>query len=154
MEDKENQLRSYIQKNKIQAEHIHLDAICHSVQDAAQAVEESEDHIIKNVCMLGDNQELIVAIVMGADRASTSRVSKALQIPRPRIADEEEVLAHSGYPAGGVPSFGFDATFIVDPKVMEHDYVYTGGGSPYSLVKIETNELVQANKGYVVRARK
>lgn len=104
--------------------------------------------------MMDQNGNLIVAIVKGEDRASTSRVSKALNIARPRLATENEVLEGTGYPAGGVPSFGYRAEFLIDPRVTELTYVFTGGGSPNSLVKITVEDLLKVNKGIVVRIRK
>jgi prolyl-tRNA editing enzyme YbaK/EbsC (Cys-tRNA(Pro) deacylase) len=37
---------------------------------------------------------------------------------------------------------------------MEKDFVYTGGGSEYSLVRISPAELVRANSAQVVNIRK
>ena len=104
--------------------------------------------------MIDSNDQLIVAIVKGEDNASTSRVAKALTIERPRLATPEEILQKTGYPCGGTPSFGFDAIFLIDPRVMEKETIYTGGGSEQSLVKINTSELLKANQGTVVRIRR
>ena len=97
---------------------------------------------------------VIVAIVKGEDRASTSRVGKALGVEKPRVASPDEGLAMTGFPVGGTPGFGFDARFLVDPRVLEKELVYTGGGSECSLVRMSPRELVRANKGKVVRVRK
>ena len=43
--------------------------------------------------------------------------------------------------------------FLIDPKVMERELVFTGGGSETSLVKITTEELVRANQGTILRIR-
>lgn len=150
----EEKLKDYMEKENINAEHLHFDKICHSVAEAADAVGANPDDFVKNICMVNDEGDLIVAIVKGEDRASTSRVGKALKIQRPTIATEDEILEKTGYPCGGVPSFGYDATFIVDPKVMEKESVYSGGGSEYSLVKIKSQELLEKNNGLVLRARK
>ncbi|MBM7583486.1 prolyl-tRNA editing enzyme YbaK/EbsC (Cys-tRNA(Pro) deacylase) [Bacillus pakistanensis] len=150
----ELKVKEYIESTKIEAEHITLKQSCHSVSDAVEAIGVSENEVVKNICMIDQNGRFIVAIVRGGDRASTSRVGKALEIERPRLADEDEVLKYTGYPAGGVPSFGFDAEFVIDQKVTEMDTVYTGGGSPYSLVKIMVEDLLRINKGKVIRARK
>ena len=66
----------------------------------------------------------------------------------------EEILKKTGYPCGGTPSFGYNAEFLIDPKVMEKEIVYTGGGSENSLVKILTKELQKSNNGKIVRVRK
>ncbi|HHY93244.1 MAG TPA: hypothetical protein GX511_07875, partial [Firmicutes bacterium] len=58
------------------------------------------------------------------------------------------------YPCGGVPSFGFSARFLIDPKVLEKEWVLTGGGSERSLIRIAPAELVTLSGGQVVRIRK
>ncbi|RAP23909.1 hypothetical protein C2W64_02985 [Brevibacillus laterosporus] len=150
----ELKIKEYLHSTNADAEHFILNQSCHTVQDAAKAVNVSINDVVKNICMIDQNGNVIVAIVRGEDRASTSRVSKALHIERPRLADEKEVLEGTGYPAGGVPSFGFDATFLIDPRVMELNYVFTGGGSPHSLVKMKVEDLLKLNRGKNVRVRK
>ncbi|MEH6944572.1 aminoacyl-tRNA deacylase [Bacillus sp. JJ722] len=147
-------IKEYLNETKINAEHLILNESCHSIEEAAKAVNACKEDFAKNICMMDQNNNLIVAIVKGKDRASTSRVSKALNIPRPRLATKTEVLEGTGYPTGGVPSFGYRAKFLIDPRVTELTYIFTGGGSPNSLVKITVENLLKANKGLVVRIRK
>ncbi|MET3728493.1 prolyl-tRNA editing enzyme YbaK/EbsC (Cys-tRNA(Pro) deacylase) [Fictibacillus halophilus] len=154
MEHYHRAINSFIIENHLDANHIVLMESCHSVQDAAKAINGSENDFVKNICLLDTNEQLILAIVKGEDRVSTTRVGKALNIERPRLATEDEILALTGFPAGGVPSFGFKATFLVDPNVTQLPYIYTGGGSPCSLIRIETISMLQANSGQVVRIRK
>lgn len=150
----EKKLKDYMINNSVAADHLHFDKICHSVQEAADAAGATPDDLVKNICMVDDKGNLIVAIVKGEDRVSTSRVGKALKIERPRIATEEEILEKTGFPCGGVPSFGYHATFIVDPRVMEKEYVYSGGGSEYSLVRMSSQELTRVNSAIITRVRK
>ncbi len=152
--DYKAKLREYIDLNNLQAEHFEFEASCHTVEEAAKAVNASIDELVKNVCLISEDGRLIVAIVKGEDRVSTSRVGKILNTERPRLANADEILRYTGYPAGGVPSFGYPAIFLIDTKVTESAHVYTGGGTPNSLVKISTAELLKANKGQVVRVRK
>src|SRR5690554_2488177 len=152
--DYKAKIREYIEQNKLQAEHFEFATSCHTVEEAAKAVNASIDELVKNVCLISEDGHLIVAIVKGEDRVSTSRVGKILQIERPRLATADEILRYTGYPAGGVPSFGYPAVFLIDTKVTESAYVYTGGGTTNSLVKISTTELLRANQGQVVRVRK
>jgi Cys-tRNA(Pro)/Cys-tRNA(Cys) deacylase len=49
---------------------------------------------------------------------------------------QTEILELTGVPVGGVPYFGFKSVFLVDPKVAAQTYIFTGGGSPQSLLKI------------------
>lgn len=150
----EEKLKIYIIQNNIQAEQLVFNESCHSVEEAANVVGTSPDNFVKNICMIDNNNNLIVAIVKGEHRASTSRIGKVLNIDTPRTANENEILEKTGFPCGGVPSFGYKATFIIDSKVMEKEFVYTGGGSPHSLVKISTKELQSINKALILRIRK
>ena len=154
MNQYEEKLKKFLQDSNIQGEHFSFNQSCHSVEDAAKAANANTDDFVKNICMIDSNGNLIVAIVKGEDRASTSRVAKALNIERPRTATPDEILQKTGYPCGGTPSFGYDAKFLIDSRVMEKDIVFTGGGSEKSLVKISTKELQKANKGKIVRVRK
>ncbi|MDA3903742.1 MAG: YbaK/EbsC family protein [Desulfuromusa sp.] len=154
MKQYENKLKQYLEQTTNDAEHLSFDQSCHSVTQAAEAVGGNPDDLVKNICMIDSNQNMIVAIVKGDHRASTSRVAKALKIDRPRTATPEEILECTGFPCGGTPSFGFSARFLVDPKVLDKKVVYTGGGSETSLVRISSESLLDLNQGKVVRVRK
>ena len=149
-----HKLGQFIAANNIEAEQLFFDQSCHSVAEAAAAVGTGPENLVKNICMTDTHGRVIVAIVKGEDRASTSRVAKALQTDRVRTMTPDEMLAATGYPCGGTPSFGFAATFLIDPRVMRADEVYTGGGSETALVRVSTQALLRANAGTVARVRK
>ncbi len=121
----------------------------HSVAEAVGAVPED---FVKSICMIGPDG-LIVAIVKGEHRASTKRVSKALGIERPRIAEPDEMMELTGYPVGGTPAFGYEATFLMDSKVLEKEKVYSGGGSTNALTYMSTEEMLSVNNAKVARLR-
>ncbi|MFQ6094564.1 MAG: aminoacyl-tRNA deacylase [Candidatus Bathyarchaeia archaeon] len=154
MNEYEEKLKLFMRDHNVRGEHLSFEQSCHSVKEAARAANANIEDFVKNICMIDSEGNLIVAIVKGEDRASTSRVAKALNIDRPRIATPEEILEKTGYPCGGVPSFGYEAIFLVDPRVMEKEILYTSGGSENSLVKISAKELQRANNGRIVRIRK
>ena len=147
-------LKKYIEDHHIACEHLVFSQRCHSVAEAAGAAGVTPQDFIKNICLMDSSGSLVVAIVKGEDRASTSRVARALKAEGARIATPEEMLEKSGYPCGGTPSFGYPARFLIDEKVLRMEVVYTGGGSEYSLVKIRPADLMKANQGEVVRIRK
>jgi len=150
----ENKLITYLKENNSDAELLIFDKSCHSVEEAANTAKVDPTNFIKSICMIDSKEDLIVAIVKGEDRASTGRVSKSLNIDRPRVATPEEMIKKTGYPCGGTPPFGYQAIFLIDPKVMEKGIVYGGGGSEYSLVRVKTSELLRLNNGKVVRVSK
>lgn len=151
--DYDEKLRAYIQENAIDAEVISFQQSTHSVAEAAEAVGADPKDFVKSICMIGPDGGLIVAIVKGEHRASTKRVSKALGFERPRIAEPDEMLALTGYPVGGTPAFGYEATFLMDPKVLEKEKVYSGGGSTKALTYMSTEEMQRVNGAKVVRLR-
>ena len=150
----DEKLIRYIRENTIEAEHLCFDCSCHSVAEAAKAVGGVPEDLVKNICMIDSLGAIVVAIVKGNDRVSTSRVAGHLGVDAVRTARADEILDRTGYPVGGTPSFGYPATFLIDPKVMEKEIVYSGGGTPNSLVKITPARIVAANGGAVVRIRK
>lgn len=150
----ETRLKEYIKEHQITAEHSTYTESCHSVEEAAQAAETTPDHLIKSIAMKDDQNKTIIAIVSGTDRASTKRVAQALAIKRPHIAEPNDILIVTGYPCGGTPPFGYPAIFLIDENVMKKEYIYAGGGSISSLIKITPSELQKANHGQIARIRK
>lgn len=150
----EQKLIHYINEQKIDGEHLHFEQSCHSIKEAAEAAQAAPSDFVKNVCMIDEDSRLIVAIVKGEDNASSKRVAKALNINRPRLASPEEILEKTGFPCGGTPSFGYEAIFIVDPKVLESTFIFTGGGSECSLVKISPESMLKANQALIERVRR
>jgi|SRR3989344_135634 len=150
----EDKLKWYIDENNIKAEHLSFKQSCHSVEEAALTANANSDDFVKNICLITSSDNLVVAIVKGEDRVSTTNVAKALNSEKIRVATPEEILQRTGYPCGGTPSFGYPAMFLIDPRVMEKEMVYSGGGSENSLIKIAAEELQKANNGRIVRIRK
>lgn len=147
-------LNDYIEENGIEAEQLVFKQSTHSVADAAIAAQAQAEDFVKNICLVDNEGRLIVAIVKGEDRVSTKRVARALEIERPRQATVEEIQELTGYPIGGVPSFSYEAIFLIDERVMDKDIIYTGGGNDHSLVKISPENLIKSNNGLISRIRK
>ncbi len=154
MNEYEEKLNAFMQANGIEGVFLSFQESCHTAAEAASAAGVTPQDIVKSICMLDANDDLIVAIVRGDDRASTSRVAKGLGTERPRTAEPDAILDKTGYPCGGTPAFGYLARFLVDPRVVERKEVYAGGGSDKSLVRISPRELQKANQAEVVRVRK
>ncbi|MFB3889240.1 MAG: aminoacyl-tRNA deacylase [Candidatus Bathyarchaeia archaeon] len=154
MDDYGEKLRRFMEENHVTAEHIHFQGSVHTVEDACREANAEPDDFIKTICVITGDGKVIGAIVLGSDRVSSERIAKALRIGRPRIATPNEALDKTGYPVGGTPPFGYEASFLIDPKVMEKKVVYAGGGSPNALVRIAPAEVWRVNGGTVARIRK
>lgn len=145
-------LAAWLAEAKVDAEHRTFDVSTHSVAEAAAAVDASAEDFVKSICMLAEDGRFVVAIVKGEDRASTAHVAEVLGAVV-RLARPDEMLARTGYPAGGTPPFGFEAIFLVDERVMERARVWGGGGSDRALVHVAPGEMLRANRGRVARVR-
>jgi len=150
----EETLKAYMQEKNVPGEHLVFNQSTRSVAEAAEAAGVTPQDFVKNICMIDSNGSFIVGIVKGEDRVSTSRVARHLGVAGVHIATPEQILKRTGYPCGGTPSYGYEARFLIDERVLQKEVVYTGGGSVNSLVKIRSTELVKANQGQVVRIRK
>jgi Cys-tRNA(Pro)/Cys-tRNA(Cys) deacylase len=153
MEDYEEKLKRVMKERGVRGEHLHFGKSVHTVEDACREAKAKPDDLVKTICMMTNNGKLVGALVLGSDRASTERVAKALNIERPHVATPEEA-EKTGYLIGGTPPFGYEATFLIDPKVMDKDTVYVGGGTPNALVRISSKEVQRINHGIIARIRK
>jgi Cys-tRNA(Pro)/Cys-tRNA(Cys) deacylase len=149
MKELEERIIQYIHQRQMDAQHLRFNVSCHSVAEAAAAVGAREDELVKNICLLGPDGELAVAILRGSDRVDTRKAAQVLGLKKTRMATAEEILARTGFPCGGTPSFGFEAVFLMDEKVFLMPLAYTGGGSGMSLVKSTPQELRRANNAII-----
>lgn len=151
----EAKLKDAISRLEIQAEHRHFPQSCHSVADAAAAVGAPVDDFVKNVGLSDSSGALVICIVKGEDKADLEAAARIAGTGKLKRATPELMLDKTGYPVGGTPSFGYDqsVTVLVDERVMERPFVWTGGGSPQALVKVAPSELLKANGGRICRVR-
>lgn len=154
LEPQEEKLHLYIEEQGINAEHLIFDTSCHTAVEAAESAGAQLEDLVKNVCMVMETGEFIVVIVKGEDRVDSKRIAGIMGCKKPKHATAEAVLEHTGYAAGGVPSFGYATPVLIDERVMEKEWILTGGGSDRSLVKIDTDELLRVSGGRVEVIRK
>ncbi|MGB9748781.1 MAG: aminoacyl-tRNA deacylase [Candidatus Woesearchaeota archaeon] len=149
----EEKLWKFVEKHSVKAEFFRFEESCHSVKEAAQRIHAEKNDLVKNICFVLSDGEIIVAIVRGNDGIRVSKIREIFS-KNARIMGAEEILQRTGYPCGGVPSFGFNTVFLMDKKVMEKEFVYTSGGSENSLIRISTTDLIKLNKGIIANIRK
>lgn len=150
-----DKIRAYIDENSLQVEHLVFEQSCHSVAEAAETVGASPEDFVKNICLIAPDRRLIMAIIKGEDRVSLANVAAAIGMEgKLRLASPAEILAKTGYPCGGTPSFGFAADFYMDERVFEKSLVYTGGGDENALVRANPRELQRANSAITACLRR
>jgi prolyl-tRNA editing enzyme YbaK/EbsC (Cys-tRNA(Pro) deacylase) len=131
-----------------------------TVSLAAQALGCAEDQIIKSVLFViraDEGERVAVVITNGVAPIDYRKLAALFGVSRKRIrlAQPEVVLARTGYPAGGVPPFGFPAAIVtfVDRSVLQQPVVYGGGGDDRTLMRIAPAELVRACGATLVDVR-
>lgn len=149
----EDKLAAYIATHRIEVEHLRFEVSCHSVAEAAKAAGVTAADFIKTICMRTKDGRMVAVIVKGEDRADRAAVQALLDIGKLSIASPDDMLARTGYPAGGTPPFGFDAQFVIDERVFETTLVFGGGGSEYALIRATPDALRAANGAQVAAVR-
>src|SRR3989344_1008201 len=153
----EEKLVEYIKENKLDVEQIFFQELVDHRENVIKTIKEKDidfEDIVKTVVFLDLDKKLeygnaVVGIVSANSRVSKEKLKKECN-SRIKIAGPEEVLILTGYPAGGVPPFGFKARFYIEKTLLKKNVVYAGGGSIRTLIKTTIKEILRANKAKVV----
>jgi len=120
---------------------IEFDDPVRTVEEAARKV--SADRIIKSIVLVGSDKKPILAILPAKNKISYKKIKTLLKIKDVRLAQPDEVLEHSGYPVGGVPTFNKIIRILLDPTVQRNARSIAGGGDPDKLVELETRDILE-----------
>lgn len=148
-------LANYIHEHDINAEIVFLSQPTPTVVAAAEAVGVQPDHIVKSVLFIireGEKADRPVLVISnGTAHIDRRKLASHLGVGRKRIslADAEQVLQYTGYPAGTVPPFGHPSPLptLIEVGINRLNVIYAGGGEINALLRISVVELLR-----VVRA--
>jgi Cys-tRNA(Pro) deacylase len=139
-------LAQWMENHAVQAELVKLPVHTLTVEAAAQAVNTSPDQIVKSLLFIIDGDP-VLAIACGTDHIDRRSIAGHFGVGRKRVklADGETVLEVTGYPVGAVPPFGQRRHLqtLIDPKVLDHEEVYVGGGAIDTLLRVAPTEIVR-----------
>ncbi len=137
-------LSDFILANNLTAKIIDCEQPVHTVRQACEEMGCEPDEIIKSILFVDENKNPVLAIVLGNDRVSETKLCSAAGAKSLRIASEKEVFENTGYEIGGVPPISiFGVRTIIDKKVMLKELVTGGGGDDTHLLQIPTRELLE-----------
>lgn len=122
-----------------------------TVEMAAGAVHAKLDQMVKTVVLIDKKNDTWVSIVRGDDRVSLSRFGLQMKLDGLHMAKQDEVLARTGFPVGGVPPLGFNAHWVMDVKVKEMPFCWAGGGSDKALLKVTPADILKVTNATVAR---
>jgi Cys-tRNA(Pro)/Cys-tRNA(Cys) deacylase len=122
-----------------------------TVLTAAAAVGVSAELILKTLLFVDDDGAYVVAIASGTHRIDRNRLAGTAALRRPRPADPTDVMAVTGYPAGGVAPLGLPAAVpvIVDAATAELSFAYGGGGRESLLLHVQISDVIRCNNALV-----
>ncbi len=153
-------LERYVNEHRIAAQLVRPAHETPTVALAARAMGCREEQIVKSVLFLikdGASQNAAVVITNGTAQIDYRKLATRFGVGRKRIrlAPPEVVLALTGYPAGGVPPFGYPAPLLtlVDQNVLREAVVYAGGGDERTLLQITPQELLRVTEAHVIDVR-
>ena len=137
--------RLFLEENGIKSELKRFENPVSSCEESVNETGVEISRIVKTVVFFDKKGNIFAAIVPGTERVDRKKIKQRYQTGKLKIASPEEVLEKTGYPAGGVPPMGFQAKFVMDPKVLKRKEVFTGGGSTHCLMKIKPEEIKKAS---------
>jgi len=143
----EEKLFKFMEEKGISAKIVRFKNPVKTIKESSKALGKPASSLVKSI-VFHENEKRCVAIVLGSDRVSYEKLSDLFGGGL-KIAKPDEVVEKIGFPAGGVPPFGFNATFIIDSRVMDKSVVYGGGGSHTCLVKVSPKEILRVTHARV-----
>ena len=147
-------LEEYMSSKDMDYKYFEYEESIHTVEDTVRVAKITAQEVTKSMIFEDNDGNAIRAIVLASDRVSTKRLRKALDIESVSLMESDDVLKRTNYPPGGMPCFGYEAITVVDPKVMEREKVYTGGGTTQSLMLVSSEDILKDTKAVIARIRK
>ena len=119
--------------------------------EAASAIGVGVGQIVKSL-VFGVDDEIVMALVSGANTLDESRLAVAAGGQRCVRVDADAVRAATGFPIGGVPPFGHTTQLrvFIDPDLLQFDEVWAAAGTWHDVFGIEPRKLVEASAGVIV----
>jgi prolyl-tRNA editing enzyme YbaK/EbsC (Cys-tRNA(Pro) deacylase) len=144
-EDEERLSRWCLDRGLAVRTHLFERSVGHSGAAAAEACV-SMDRVVKTVLLRDSQGRLYAAIVRGHQRVRTRSIKQGFGVRDVSLVPGALVREACGYPAGGVPPFGFDATFILDAGFLADEVVLAGGGSVNALIEVRIADIQAATR--------
>ncbi|MFO7624420.1 MAG: YbaK/EbsC family protein [Anaerolineales bacterium] len=146
-------LIEFMKQNAVPGEILHLSVPTPTVETAAQAVKTTPERIVKSILFLVD-QNPVLAISCGLAHVDRRAIAHRYQVSRKRVklAGPEPVLHITGYDVGALPPFGHLVPLptLLDQRVLEHPFVYAGGGAENALVRLNPQDILRVSRAQVI----
>lgn len=108
---------------------------------------------VPTLIMKGDGRYVAV-VIRGDCKADFKKIKKAMQVSDLRFATPEEFTEFTGLPVGAARVYTPGAEILIDPKVLEKEYLMGGSGAFNCSMKYKTADLVKIPKSQVIDVTK
>lgn len=143
----EEKLKTYMQDQEIKGKLVRFSSSVATADLSSKLLEKDVDAKFIKTVLFTDKQNGLYAVILDCDdKVDNKKLKKEVGKGKLKLVPFSEVESRIGYPAGGVPPFGYQATFLLDTPLELSNTVYAGGGSEYALVKTTIHEIVKATK--------
>src|SRR5437773_6772735 len=127
-------LRSFLLSRGVWHRFIEFDEPVKTVEQAARKVE--VEQIVKSIVLVDSNDAPLLVILPAKNRISYRKIKTLLGVKDVRLANEDEVLAYSGFPVAGVPPFNLLRLALVDKGARRIPLAIAGGEYVNKLVQL------------------
>lgn len=121
----------------------------HSLEQAAHERGQRPEQVVRSIVFRLAEDTFAMVLVAGSLQVAWPALRSYLGQSRLTTANEDELLAATGYPRGAVSPFGLSAPMriLIDQSVLAEEEVSLGSGERYLTVVMRTADLVRALPG-------
>ena len=151
LNSQEKVIKAFEKKN-ISIEVLNLSTSTKTSQEAADAVGCNLAQIAKSIIFRETSEKkLIQVFVSGPNKVNIELFQKQTSLFIEK-ADANFVRENSGFAIGGVAPLGHikPPLYFIDQTLLQFDEVWCAAGTPSSLFKIKTIELIKATEPFVI----
>ena len=146
-------LQRFMDSRGIPGEILILDVPTPTVEAAAQALGVQPRQIVKSVLFTVFDEGLLT--ISGGDQLVERRVIASLfgvSRKKVKLAPPDVVLNLTGFAVGTVPPFGHRTQLraLLDPRVLEFDEIFAGGGTHHALVRLNPLDIVKTTQAEII----
>lgn len=141
-------VRRALQEKGFSVEVTVCEASISTVREAALAVGAPEEHILKSLIFLADDEPVLV-LMAGENRVDSKKLRKAAGAKKIRMADPEFVYRWCGFRTGGVPPVGYDEKprAFLDEDLFLYPIVWAAAGTDHAFFPISPSDLADITSG-------
>ena len=127
-----------------------LDSSARTAQDAANSLNTEVGSIVKSLFLRTKNSFLL-CLVAGDKRCSLNKIKKLLNEKDVSMANADQVKEITGFTIGGVSPVGHlnKVDIFIDDSLARFTNLFAAAGHPYSIFKINFDNLCKITNGSV-----